>query len=770
MHRRTIGLFIVISLVLSTTLDAGNLANIIYVDSDAPGSNNGTSWFNAFNYLQDALASAQPGCTVRVAQGVYYPDQTSLTAYPGGRISTFQMLNGVDILGGYAGYGTPKPWERNIHQFESVLCGDLMRNDVLVTPHLADEHLLEMPQRQDNAYSVIMASGVNHTAVLDGFTVSGGNASLVEDAFPYTKSRGGGLFAYGGNPTVLHCTFKSNAALSGGGGVYNYMTAASFTGCTLLANYSAAEGGGMSNASSDPNIQDCTFARNRVFSQAEGGGMHNYDSNPTVNRCFFSENDGGCQGGGMYNAYSDTLVVDCQFIANTSKKRGGAVYNATGSTPEFVDCEFRDNQAAEWGGGMVNYYCAPTLINCTIQGNQANLGAGLYNRYSDPIVVNCQFVGNTARQLGGAIGCHDTNTQIINSTFWANQAQQGYSVGCAASTGPNSRSKVEISNCILWNPGNEIFNGDNSAINVSYSTVHGGWPGPGNIQANPLFRDPLGPDQIPGTADDNLRLTSGSPAIDAGDNFMVPEGISTDLDDGPRYLEDPFAPNTGNGTPPIVDMGCYEFRRGPQDGGNGQPIADAGPPQTVFSRVNGQATVNLDGSASYDADGDPLQYFWHWMIDGTPFEAKGVTPQVQMPVGEHAIQLILSDGSHLSAPAFTLVGVSDYLRADAWIWPYDISRSSNDAYVNVYIVLEGVTLDEIDIGRSLTLYPGTLKATYLHPSQNMDGIPSTTLFGMFDKFELVDAVKQNGPLTLTIAGRFLSGQYFSGQDSILIVP
>jgi len=768
--KKTIGLFIVISLLLSTTLDAGNLANIIYVDSDAPGDNSGTSWFNAFNYLQDALASAQPGCTIRVAQGIYYPDQTSLAAYPGGRISTFQMRNSVSILGGYAGYGTPKPWERDINQFETVLCGDLLRNDLLVSPHVADENLLDAPQRQDNAYSVVMASGVDKTAVLDGFTIMSGNASLIEDAFPYTKSRGGGLFAYGGNPSILHCTFKANAALSGGGGVYNYMTEASYTECTLLANYSAAEGGGMSNSSSDPNLQDCTFARNRVYSQAEGGGLHNYDSNPTVSRCFFTENDGGCQGGGMYNAYSDALVIECQFISNGAQKRGGGVYNATGSSPEFVDCTLRGNLASEWGGGMVNYYCAPTLINCTIQGNQAHLGAGLYNRYSDPIVVNCQFVGNRADQLGGGFGCHDTEAQIINCTFWANQAQQGRSVGCASYTGPSSRSRLNISNCILWNPGDEIFNGDNSEINIRYSTVHGGWPGPGNLQANPLFRDPLGPDQIPGTADDNLRLSSGSPAIDAGDNLRVPEGITTDLDDGARFLEDPFSPNTGNGQPPIVDMGCYEFKRGPQDGGNSQPIADAGPPQMVWSRVNGMATVNLDGSASYDLDGDPLQYFWHWIIDSTPYEAKGVTAQVQMPVGEHAVQLILSDGIHLSAPAFTLVGVSDYLRADAWIWPYDISRSSTDAYINVYIVLVGVTMDEVDLERSLTLYPGTLKAAYLHPSQSVDGIPTTTLFGMFDRFELVDVVKENGPLTLTIAGRLTSGQSFSGQDSVTIVP
>jgi len=55
---------------LAMAVPAVACAATIYVDADAPGFQNGTSWMNAFVYLQDALASATTGDTIRVAEGV----------------------------------------------------------------------------------------------------------------------------------------------------------------------------------------------------------------------------------------------------------------------------------------------------------------------------------------------------------------------------------------------------------------------------------------------------------------------------------------------------------------------------------------------------------------------------------------------------------------------------------------------------------------------------------------------------------------------------
>ena len=72
---------------------------IIYVDADANGLNNGTSWENAYKFLQDALADADSSpkpVEIRVAQGIYKPDQGSGKT-PGDRESTFQLINGVTL-------------------------------------------------------------------------------------------------------------------------------------------------------------------------------------------------------------------------------------------------------------------------------------------------------------------------------------------------------------------------------------------------------------------------------------------------------------------------------------------------------------------------------------------------------------------------------------------------------------------------------------------------------------------------------------------------
>jgi hypothetical protein len=114
-------------------------------------------------------------------------------------------------------------------------------------------------------------------------------------------------------------------------------------------------------------------------------------------------------------------------------------------------------------------------------------------------------------------------------------------------------------------------------ITVDHSLVEEGWyyysswqPGPGLISGDPLFVDPLNGD---------YRLLPGSPCIDAGDNTVVPLGITTDLRGAPRFLDDPLTPDTGVGAAPVVDMGAFEFFRRFRDA-RGVPVTPA-PPRKV---------------------------------------------------------------------------------------------------------------------------------------------------------------------------------------------
>jgi len=84
-----------------------------------------------------------------------------------------------------------------------------------------------------------------------------------------------------------------------------------------------------------------------------------------------------------------------------------------------------------------------------------------------------------------------------------------------------------VTNCILWNDTpHEIYNDGTSGPAVTYSDVQDDdpndgaiYPGAGNIDDDPVFVDPDGPDNDPNTWDDNdYHLSSDSPCINAGDN------------------------------------------------------------------------------------------------------------------------------------------------------------------------------------------------------------------------------------------------------------
>lgn len=207
----------------------------IYVDADAPGANNGTSWVDAYHYLQDALAVAQPDDTIKVAQGTYKPNQATSPSSTG-RSVTFTLLNRVTILGGYAGYGSSPSWpsdDRDPQAYPTTLSGDLSGNDPTVDPndHGATGLLLSAATRQDNSYNVVTASLAGRTAILDGFRITGGNANGT------TATRGGGILSQQGSPTIRNCVIQACAAANDGGGLYASQGDPNVSQCTFMANY-----------------------------------------------------------------------------------------------------------------------------------------------------------------------------------------------------------------------------------------------------------------------------------------------------------------------------------------------------------------------------------------------------------------------------------------------------------------------------------------------------------------------------------------------------
>jgi hypothetical protein len=424
-----------VSVLICLFLVVPSRAGTIYVDANAAGADNGSSWANAYKYLQDALTAAVSGTDIQVAQGTYKPDANTIN--PGDindRTATFRLKNGVALYGGFpTGGGNRDP---NI--YVTFLSGDI-----------------NVPgDNSDNSYHVVTSSGTNSTAVLDGFIITEGCANYG------ANNTGGGMYNASGSPAVTGCIFTGNSAFYGGG-MFNNAGAPTLTNCIFIGN-SATGGFGYSNA---------------------GGGIYSKYNNQDLilTNCTFSGNS-ACIGGGIFIYWGYIIITNCTFTGNSVIIGTGAYSNA--------------------GGGMYIFSGDATMTNCTFSGNSTygGSGGGIYTGFSSSVAVD-------------------------NSIFWGN----------TAATGP------------------QIYNDGTSSSAVTFSDVQGGWTGTGNIDDDPLFIDANGPDNIPGTDDDNLRLSLGSPCIDTANDSAVPVGVETDLDGRDR-----FADGDCNDTY-IVDMGAFEF-------------------------------------------------------------------------------------------------------------------------------------------------------------------------------------------------------------------
>jgi subtilisin-like proprotein convertase family protein len=243
------------------------------------------------------------------------------------------------------------------------------------------------------------------------------------------------------------------------------------------------------------------------------------------------------------------------------------------SSPTVTYCTFSGNSTSSLsgsgGGAMQNYASSPTVTHCTFSGNSVNReGGGMYNSGSSPTVTYCTFSGNSAGSGGGGMY--------------------------------NDSGNPTVTNCVVWgNNPNSIQNGSSSPV-VTYSDVQGGYAGTGNINSNPLFVDANGADNVVGTPDDDLRLSAGSPCIDAGNNAAVPVGVTTDLDGNNRFVNDPAVADTGVGGCAIVDMGAYERQSILDTDGDGvQDSCDNCPNSPLHEQPADAANVAIPDNNSF---------------------------------------------------------------------------------------------------------------------------------------------------------------------------
>ena len=208
-------------------------------------------------------------------------------------------------------------------------------------------------------------------------------------------------------------------------------------------------------------------------------------------------------GAGMH-VTSDAVMVWMNFVNNSADLHGAGMSLDGNGTVEMVASRFLGNVAGNNGTGV----------------------GGAIQVWSGTIAMSgIEFIGNRSDQ-GGAIH-HQSATQtieIVNSTFADNSsgAGQGGAIGAA--------SDVSVENSIFHgNTGGSTALGP---ITINNSIFEGGWSGTGtgNLDVDPEFLDVDGVDNLIGTLDDNARLASNSPAIDAADQTECQSMLIVDTD------------------------------------------------------------------------------------------------------------------------------------------------------------------------------------------------------------------------------------------------
>ncbi|MEN6627465.1 MAG: choice-of-anchor Q domain-containing protein [Candidatus Sumerlaeia bacterium] len=259
-----------------------------------------------------------------------------------------------------------------------------------------------------------------------------------------------------------------------------------------------------------------------------GGGMLNEFVSPIIMNCVFSENKVGelffasseGRGGAICNISSSPMIKNCVFNNNTSMGswgydvgwlgKGGAVYSDAGSTTNFINCVFINNGVYGGYGSARSHYT----------GQGANgLGGAIYSE-GVCSVINSTFNGNCA--IGGeGADYYDKFAGLI-------EGGDGRGFGSAFFS---SRAMASLTNCIIRNDTVFEYSSNVAVINCDIQGCGGsgaGWKvafgtdGGGNISSDPKFVNidvPAGPDGIWATADDGLRLRSGSRCIDGGTNM-----------------------------------------------------------------------------------------------------------------------------------------------------------------------------------------------------------------------------------------------------------
>ena len=463
-------------------------------------------------------------------------------------------------------------------------------------------------------------------------------------------------------------------------------------------------------------------------------------------------------GSGIYIEGASPVIRNCLIAGNAAGHYGAGIYSRNPCAPTLIDCVIADNWSQWWGGGVFNDGSDMHMERCLISGNGVRYhGGGVHNHTNGQLILsNCILTGNTASDpawgQGGALYSFLAVTHLNHCTLTGNRALLGASLAFD-SVGPVSQSDLRMSNCILWDANDAIWNNDRSMIEIVYSDVWGGWPGEGNIDARPGFTT-MGQWDGGGTPTDpcddawlegDYRLLWESPCVDAGDPREIPDVQTTDFAGRSRLSG--FA----------VDMGAYELKNDP-------PVADAGPDVYGFSITGETGLITLNARRSFDPEDQRLSCQWYRddRLVSTEMEFT-----IELPLGEQAFTLVVNDGVHNSLPDEVLTSVTEVIGARVFISPREMERLRTDKPVTALVEMPaGKGPADFDATEPALLFPGGVQAVAQTAFTWLNGKAIVLL--KFDRADIMAAVPDNGPIEMRVVGRLEDMYFFSGVDNVRI--
>lgn len=480
--------FLMLSLTTGPRAQAAPGGVILFVDDDASVGGDGQAWATAYRFLQDALDFASDplnGVTeIRVAQGTYHPDRTEGNpSGSGSRFESFNLIDGIPLVGGYAGLGQPDPNLRDVILYESILSGDLNGDDLPGFTNIGE-----------NSIHVVRMLNAEGMLTIQGFSIVSGHA----DILPLANGEvGAGLTFLQFLPPaitpqlqIVDCTFRNNLATSGAGVFIFGTVEVVLTNCTFEDNLGLWRGGGLASRQAAMTMAGCLFQNNE--SENIGGAVCVFGGSTLIDSCEFVGNIGKRGGALAGDGLSGTSIeISNTLFGGNLAILGGAIF-AEDISVTMLQSTLMLN-SSDSGGAIAMFNSTLDLQMSSLSANTATTGGGIYLDQSPPAsLADCSFDLNRATFEGGAIAAFTTDVVASASTFSGNRGESGGALfidgasltinGCdfggneAESSGgalkANNNITTSIWDSIFHDNRTTIFNGGGGAVSCSFGFLN----------------------------------------------------------------------------------------------------------------------------------------------------------------------------------------------------------------------------------------------------------------------------------------------------------